>query len=109
MKLAALVVLCMLAGAIAQSAAPAPGPAQKKLDVEGQTLLITDNVGKLTPTKGYALFYRHAHLHRDCACAGICCIVCMIDNVLCGLIMLLMLRFQPDTSRVETRRASRLP
>lgn len=58
MRLTTLVVLCMLAGAIAQKAAPAPAPAQRTLDVQGQSLLITDNVGTLTPTKGYALFYR---------------------------------------------------
>lgn len=57
MRLATLVVLC-ITGAIAQKTAPAPAPAQRKLDVEGQTLLITDNIGKLQPSKGYALFYR---------------------------------------------------
>lgn len=61
MRLATLVVLLLCIGAIdAQKAAPAPAPSQRTLDVQGQPLLITDNVGKLTPTKGYALFYRYA-------------------------------------------------
>ncbi len=52
----ALLILLLAASVCAQAPAPQSMP---KLDVEGQKLnLITDNVGKLTPTSGYTLFYR---------------------------------------------------
>lgn len=67
--MASYVVLCtMLLAVMANAQAPAPQPTQK-LDVEGQKLnLITDNVGKLSQTSGYTLFFRYDQMQalRKC-------------------------------------------